>query len=48
MAALRPLRVMTQRAGDPGIGELDLERTGLATPAMQAFFNGLNHPYSDT
>lgn len=34
---------MTQRAGDPGTGELDLERTVPAAPATQAFFNGLAH-----
>ncbi len=38
MAALSPLRVMTQRTEDPGTGELDLERTGPAAPAIGGFF----------
>ena len=39
----RPSRVMTDPAGDRGIGELDLARPVMATSATGGFFNGLNH-----
>jgi hypothetical protein len=39
---------MTDRTGDRGCGELNLEYPVTGTPAFEDFFHGLPRPYSDT